>query len=641
MKPGKHLAAALAALCAVAGLSAPSGADAMELRGPPYLAASVAAGELPPVQERVPDPPAVAALDAEWQSPGEHGGTLTMLMGRQKDIRMMMVYGYARLVGYNPDLELVTDIVERIEVVDRKSFTFYLRKNHKWSDGRPFTAEDFRYYFEDVVNDQDLSPFGLPKVLLVDGEAPRFEVIDERTIRYSWSSPNPYFLPAIAGARPLLIYRPAHYLKQFHARYADADELKAKVEAASQRNWAGVHRRRDRAYRFDNVDLPSLQPWINTTSPPADRFVFVRNPYYYRVDGAGRQLPYIDKVIINIASNSLIPAKTGFGESDLQARYIRFDHYTFLKKGEKGKNFKVRLWRRASGSKVALFPNLNAADPVWRALMRDVRFRRALSLGINRQAINQILYFGLGRPSADTILPESPLFKAEYQNAWSQYDPKAANALLDEIGLSRRDDGGTRLLPDARPLEIIIDSAGESTEESDVLELIKANWKKIGVELFTKVSSREVFRNRVYAGTAMMSVWSGLENGFPTADMVPMELAPTAQTQLQWPKWGEYYETVEASGQAPDMPVGRRLLELNTAWRHADGVEARTEIWHQMLKIHADQVFAIGTVNSVPQPVVATNALKNLPEKGLYNWHPGAYFGIYKPDSFWFTKERR
>ncbi len=641
MKPGRHIAAVLAAPLALAGLFAPSGTGAAELIEPPELLAAVAAGELPPVAQRIPDPVVVAALNGKEQSLGKHGGTLKILMGRQKDIRMMMVYGYARLVGYDPDLNLGPDLVERVEVEGQKSFTFHLRRNHKWSDGQPFTAEDFRYYFEDIVNNKDLSPFGPPKALLVDGEVPQFQVIDERRVRYSWSKPNPYFLPAIAGARPLFIYRPAHYLKQFHARYVDEAELQAKVEAASKRNWAGLHHRMDRQYRFDNVDLPSLQPWINTTRPPADRFVFVRNPYYHRVDPAGRQLPYIGKVIVNIADNSLIPAKTGFGESDLQARYIRFDHYTFLKKGEKAKNFKVKLWRRASGSKVALFPNLNAQDPVWRALLRDVRVRRALSLAINRPAINQILYFGLGRPSANTVLPESPLFKAEYQTAWSEYDPKKANALLDAAGLKARDDEGTRLLPDGRPLQIIVDSAGESTEESDVLELTKKYWKKIGVELFTKVSSREVFRNRIYAGAAIMSVWSGLENGLATAEMTPMELAPTAQTQLQWPKWGEHYETVEASGLAPDMPTVRQLLVLNNSWRDADGPEARTEIWHQMLKIHADQVFSIGTVNGVPQPVVATNTLKNVPNEGLYNWNPGAYFGIYKPDSFWFTEERR
>jgi peptide/nickel transport system substrate-binding protein len=613
----------------------------MELIEPPELAAAVADNELPPVRERIPETPAVADMSGEGRSIGAHGGTLNMLMGRAKDIRMMMVYGYARLVGYDPNLEFVSDILERFEVEGGKVFTFTLRKGHKWSDGAPFTVEDFRYYFEDVVNNEDLSPFGPPPMLLVDGEAPRFEIIDERRVRYSWSKPNPAFLPAIAGARPLFLYRPAHYLKQFHASYVDKAELDQKVEAAAKRNWAGLHHRMDRQYQFDNVDLPSLQPWVNTTKPPSDRFVFRRNPYYHRIDPEGRQLPYIDKVIVNISSSSLIPVKTGFGESDLQARYIRFDHYTFLKKGAERNGDNVYLWSRAVGARVALFPNLNAEDPRWRALLRDVRFRRALSLAINRQAINQILYFGLGRPSANTVLAESPLFKAEYQNAWSNYDPKMANALLDEIGLSGRDDGGTRLLPDGEPLQIIVDSAGESTEESDVLELIKTDWKKIGVELFTKVSSREVFRNRIYAGAAIMSVWSGLENGLPTANMIPAELAPTAQTQLQWPKWGEYYETIRASGQAPDMAIVQELLALNTAWRDAESPEARAAIWHQMLAIRADQVFSIGTVNGVPQPVVATKALKNVPKKGIYNWEPGAYFGIYKPDSFWFTEARR
>jgi peptide/nickel transport system substrate-binding protein len=120
-----------------------------------------------------------------------------------------------------------------------------------------------------------------------------------------------------------------------------------------------------------------------------------------------------------------------------------------------------------------------------------------------------------------------------------------------------------------------------------------------------------------------------------------MELAPTAQTQLQWPKWGEYYETAEASGLAPDMPVGKELLELNKAWRYAKSPEARTKVWQRMLEIHADQVFSIGTVNGVPQPVVVAGALRNVPEKGIYNWDPGAYFGIYKPDTFWFTEPRR
>ena len=635
---------AVAGFALVAALAAPwsaSAAGVVELIEPPELAAAVDAGKLPPVRERVPETPAVADMSGEGRSIGAHGGTLNILMGRAKDIRMMTVYGYARLVGYDPNLKFVSDILESFEVEGGKVFTFTLRKGHKWSDGAPFTVEDFRYYFEDVVNNKDLSPFGPPPALLVDGEAPRFEILDQRRVRYSWSKSNPAFLPAIAGARPLFLYRPAHYLKQFHARYVDKAALDRKVEAAAKRNWAGLHHRMDRQYRFDNVDLPSLQPWVNTTKPPSDRFVFRRNPYYHRVDPEGRQLPYIDEVIVTIASTSLIPAKTGFGESDLQARYIRFDHYTFLKKGAEERGFNVYLWDRAVGSRVALFPNLNAADPVWRAVLRDVRVRRALSLAINRKAINQILYFGLGRPSADTVLPASPLFRPEYRNAWANYDIEQANALLDAAGLDQRNGDGIRLLPDGRPLQIIVDTAGESTEESDVLELIKKYWKKAGVDLFTKPSQREVFRNRVYAGAAVMSVWTGLENAMATAEMTPAELAPTTQTQLQWPKWGEHYETSQSAGQAPDMGIVQELLDLNRAWRDSDSPEARAEIWHQMLAIRADQVFSIGTVNGVPQPVVATKALKNVPEKGIYNWDPGAYFGIYKPDSFWFTEARR
>ncbi|MHA1600180.1 MAG: ABC transporter substrate-binding protein, partial [Alphaproteobacteria bacterium] len=326
---------------------------------PPVLVPVVARGDLPPVEQRLPNPPLVADLDGKDRTVGDYGGSLRLILGRQKDIRMLVVYGYARLVGYNRDLELAPDILESVDVEDQRIFTLRLRENHRWSDGQPFTAEDFRYFWEEVASNEELSLFGPPRVMIVDGQPPLFEVLDERTVRYSWSSPNPYFLPALAGARPLFIYRPAHYLKQFHPRYTDSDKLTALITEAGKRNWAGLHHEMDEQYRFDNIDLPTLQPWVNTTRPPSERFIFHRNPYYHRIDDAGHQLPYIDEVIISIADSNLIPAKTGFGESDLQAKYIRFDHYTFLKKGEKDNDFEVRLWSTASGAKVALYPNLN------------------------------------------------------------------------------------------------------------------------------------------------------------------------------------------------------------------------------------------------------------------------------------------
>ncbi|MDX1711206.1 MAG: ABC transporter substrate-binding protein [Rhodovibrionaceae bacterium] len=612
-----------------------------ELIEPPFLGHPVAAGELPAVSERLPDEPMVVSFPDPNDSPGLHGGVMRMIMGRQKDIRMMVVYGYARLIGYNEDLELVPDILHRVENENNQVFTLHMREGHKWSDGHPFTAEDFRYWWEDIANNEELSPVGPPTNMLVKGKPPQFEVIDETTVRYTWEDPNPLFLPALADTLPMFIYSPAHYLKQFHIDYADPEQLKAKVEEAGSRNWAGLHNRRDRPYRSDNPDFPVLQPWWNRTAPPSERFIFERNPYYHRVDVTGRQLPYIDQAAISIVDRRLVAAKTAAGESDLQARNIRLNDYTFLRAAEDRNNYQVLLWRTGKGSQVALYPNLNAADPVWRELLQDRRFRQALSLGIHRHEINQVIYYGLALEGANTVLPRSPLYKPEYRHAWSDFDVERANRLLDDIGLTERDDRGVRLLPDGRPAEIIVDTAGESTEESDVLELIHDSWLQLGIKLFTRPSQREVFRNRVFSGESIMSVWSGLINAIPTADMTPEELAPTSQVHLQWPQWGQYYETGREAGSAPTLDSAKRLVDLNLAWRRAKTNQEAREIWDEMLSIHADEVFTIGTVAGVPQPIVVDLDLRNVPKDAFYNWAPTAYFGVYKPDTFWFGEAER
>jgi peptide/nickel transport system substrate-binding protein len=599
------------------------------------LADKVAAGELPPVSERLPEHPSTAAMSEA----GRYGGQLAMLMGSAKDTRMMVVYSYARLVGYDRNFKLVADIAESYDVEDGRIFTFHLRKGMKWSDGKPFDAEDFRYWWEDVANNDELSPTGPPSVLIVDGERPKVEFPDKYTVRYSWSKPNADFLPAIAGTTPLYIYRPSHYLKKFHAKYADAAELAQKVQESQQPSWAALHNRRDNMYKNDNPKQPTLDPWMLMTKPPADRFVFERNPYYYRVDPRGRQLPYIDRVVFDIVDSKLIPAKVGAGEATLQSRNLRFDNYTFLKEGETRGDYRVRLWTSGSGSQVALYPNLNTKDEVWRTVLRDVRFRRALSLGIDRHEINQVIYYGLAKESSNTVLPQSPLYDSANASAWAGFDLALANRLLDEMGLDKRDDAGIRLLPDGRTADILVESAGESTEEADVLELIRDSWSQLGLRLYVKPSQREVFRNRIFAGENVMAVWTGLDNGIPTADIAPLEFAPTTQQQLQWPKWGQYRETMAGSGQAPDLPVAKQLLDLLQQWRESATDEERTAIWKQMLQIYSDQVFVIGTVNSVPQPVVAKNFLHNLPERAIYNWEPGAQLGVYKPDTFWLDEK--
>lgn len=606
----------------------------------PYFAEQVSAGSLPPVQERLPSNPSVETFDAEWLKPGRHGGQLDILMAKANDVRQMVVYGYSRLVGYDRKLNLHPDILESYTVEEGRIFTLKLREGHRWSDGAPFTTADFRYWWEDMATSTDLSPGGPPVQMLVDGKPPVIEYLDDYTVRYTWESANPLFLPALAGARPMHIFAPAHYLKQFHVRYQDEEKLAAMVADTSRRNWASLHNRMDNLYKNDNPDLPTLDPWVNSTAAPSERFVFKRNPYYHRVDNEGRQLPYIDEVIMSLSASQLIPAKAGSGESDLQARYLAFADISFMKQNEEQYGFNTLLWRTGKGAHLALYPNLNHEDEAWRKLFRDVRFRRALSLAVNREEINQVIFFGFALPAGNTVLPDSPLYKAERDLRWTQFDLAHANKLLDDIGLKRGADG-FRTLPDGRKLEIIVETAGESTEQTDVLELISRTWEKIGIRLFSKPMQREVMRNRVFSGQTQMAIWFGLENGLATAEMSPAELAPTSQQQLQWPRWGQYYETKRQAGVPIDMEKPQRLFSLFEEWRVAKETAERRQIWEEMLGIWTNQVYTIGVISGVLQPVVASKRLQNLPEEGFYNWDPGAHFGVYRPDRFWLSGKKR
>lgn len=602
----------------------------------PALADQVAAGKLPALAERLPTSPRLIEVAAMGRSPGRHGGTMRMLMGDQRDIRMMTIYGYTRLVVYDDKLELAPDVLESYEAEQGRIFTLRLRPGHRWSDGHPLTAEDFRYWWEDVANNKRLSPGGPPQAMVISGEKPSFEILDPQTIRYSWSQPNPVFLPALAGAQPLYIAMPAHYLKQFHQRYAGKEELEQKVKTIRVKDWGSLHERFSRQYRPENPDLPTLDPWRNTTSIPAERFTFVRNPYFHRVDENGRQLPYVDEVTLTIGSSSLIPAKTAAGDADLQARYLRFEDYTFLKSAAKRMNFEVKLWKRAEGASFALMPNLNAIDPVWRELNRDLRYRRALSLAINRRDINRVIFFGLAKESGNTALPESPLYDETLAKLNMTPDLAEANRLLDEIGLSNRDGEKIRLFPDGRRLEFTIETAGASTEETDILDLIKQDFIAIGIKIHPRSSQLDVFRRRILAGQTIMSGWTGMDNALVAAEMEPDALAPTSPSQFNWPRWGQYFESGGREGEAPDIAEAKELVALYRAWRHSTTHQERREIWQRMLKINAEQLFTIGVVNATLQPVVVSTRLKNVPDKGLYSFEPGAFFGRYMPDTFWF-----
>ncbi|MEH6506892.1 MAG: ABC transporter substrate-binding protein [Sulfitobacter litoralis] len=631
----RKLFLALAATLAFAPLAAYS--DGPVLRESSFWAQEVNAGSLPHVQDRIPSEPLVVDLEAKGRSFGRQGGTLRTLISRTKDVRQMVVYGYARLVGYQPDYTLAPDILAAVDVEEGRKFTLHLRPGHRWSDGIPFTSDDFRYWWENVANDPDITPSGPPDFMIVDNRLGKVTFPDEHTVVFEWQIPNPNFLPLLAQASPPFIYRPAHYLKQFHQKFADPDTLVEKVKAARVKSWAALHNKRDNMYKFDNPALPTLQPWINTSDKDSSRKLFVRNPYFHRVDSRGVQLPYIDVVQMTVVGGGLIAAKANAGEVDLQARGLDFPDVAILKKGEAdGGKYRTLLWANGAASQIAIYPNLNFADPVWRDVMRDVRFRRALSLGIDRRMINRALYFGLASEGGMSALSQSALYNDDNTHSWSAMNLAHANALLDDMGLTERTPAGLRELPDGRPMEFVIETAGERSEEENALAIITDTWRDLGIRLIMRPLDRDILRNRIYAGRTMASVWYGWENGLPGPSTSPSYLAPTNQEFFAWPMWGQYYQTVGQAGSPPDMQPAKRLMLLANDWNHTDDPQMREDIWKRMLAIHAEQQFAIGVLAEAPQPVVVSNDLMNVPEHGIWAFDPGAHFGIHRIDEFYF-----
>jgi peptide/nickel transport system substrate-binding protein len=609
------------------------------LQETPMFAEQVKSGALPPVGKRIPEQPWVVKKFAGGEGPGKPGGQLNILAGTTRDTRLMTVYSYTRLIVYDDKFKLHPDILESYENKGDREFTFKLRAGHKWSDGHPFTTEDFRFYWEDMANNKELSPSGPSVELLVDGKPPKVEIIDERTIKYSWDKPNPYFIESQARAAPLFLFRPAHYLKKFHPKYTPEEEIAKTAKGGQQGGrWVPIYRRVDVMYNNDNVDLPTLNPWVLTTPPPAQRYVFARNPYYHRIDEKGQQLPYIDRVVLTVAATNLIPAKAGLGEADLQPRYLNMRDYTFLQKSAKSSGVDVRLWESGSGSQLALYPNLNTNDDEWRKLFRDVRFRRALSMAIDRDELNQVVYIGLATPSNNTIMSRSELFKDEYATKWAKCDPKAANKLLDELGLDKRNQQGFRLLPDGREAAIVVEHASEETEDADALQLISDYFKKVGIKLLFKPQTRENFRLRNSSGEALMTAYAGVVTAVPTPNTSPREFAPTMQGGLQWPKWGMYIESKGKQGEKCDMPEACKLLDYVKEWEHATDEAGRRKAWEKILQANADEVFSIGTVNGIRQPIVVGPKVRNVPKEGYYAWDPGGYIGLYQPDTFWIAQ---
>ncbi len=344
--------------------------------------------------------------------------------------------------------------------------------------------------------------------------------------------------------------------------------------------------------------------------------------------------------MLEVADPKLVPIKTGAGETDLQFRHLFFKDYTFLKSSEERSGLRPRLWPEGRGAHLALFPNLNAKDPVWRGLFRDRRFREALSLGIDRDLLSQFLYVGLAQPSNNSIIPQSPLFRDEYGAALHRLRPARPPTGCSTSWVSTSATGAAfACCPTAGRWSSRSRPRARTPSRSTCWSWCVTSGARSASSSIAKPSDRETLRNRIFAGETLMTIFYGIDNGMPTAAMPPREFAPTSQAdQAQWPKWGQYYETKGAAGEAPDLPEAKRLMELFEEWQGSFEPERQAAIWAEMLDLYTSQCFTLGLVQEVRQPLAVRHDLRNVPKEAIFNWEPQGQIGLYRPDTFFYAE---
>lgn len=612
-------------------LSVISSALAAQYNEAPMLRTKVAAGELPPVQERISEEPLVVKPIDEI---GQYGGTL-----RVNGAGLWAVFGFLDLGLYaiaqdfsKGTIDYYTGLSEKKFVPrlakggelskDRKTFTLYFRKGVRWSDGTPLTADDFLFWWEDIVLNKELTP-ALRDDFKPGGEVMKVEKVDEYTVRLlsSKAFKLPEFL-FVACKRGGWAYglRPKHYLSQFHIKYdPKADEL-AKKEGFD--NWWNLFM--SKLDRYHNPDLPTYMAWKTVESKP-ERWVGERNPYFWNVDTAGNQLPYIDRIVVELSPNKEVRnMKIIGGQVDYADAYLSFEDIPIYKAREEEGNYRlVNVDMPAGGMPTLTFNQTYGQDPVLAEILRDVRFRQALSLAINREEANQVAYFGLSYPTQVTCLPGSKFLEPEFAEAYTEYSPERANRLLDEMGLEWDKKREWRLRPDGKTLAVVTEGMDSGSVRSYglVVPLIKEYWEKVGVKTVVKTMDRSLWTARFNAGEQQIFVLS-LEG----VDDLSFELnpsymlAPMPGQGLPFAKpWNLWLITQGESGEEPPEEV-KKLAELWDELKVAENEKEIVRLGKEILRIHSDNLWHIGVVGTVKQPVVLGNSVKNFPDSMPLGW---------------------
>lgn len=595
----------------------------------PMLKEMVENGLLPPIDERLPSDPMVV-LPVE--SVGEYGGAWHRAFQGVKDFHAL-----GRLI-YDAVLRWPRDPVDPIQPglaykwewsADGKELTLYFREGLKWSDGAPFTVDDVIFWWEDIENDPNITAAPHAE-WVVAGEPMELEKVNDTTLILKFAAPNGLAetvgLAFHGGQWPLGFERfgffaPRHYLEQYHPRY------NAEVDYQTFE---------DKAFNF-NTELPVMYAWkVSQWDAGATFMVAERNPYYWKVDHEGNQLPYIDRIHFDLVeTNEAVNLKGIAGELDMQHRRIDFAKYTVYQENAEAGDYHTLLWSTAAASNVTIFPNQSYPDAKYRELMQNLKFRQALSVAIDRDLINDVAFLGQGIPRTITVVRDSPLYQPEIETYFAEYDTARAQALLAEAGLVKGSDG-FYTFPDGSVVELTIEATDAVSGASmDAIELVRENWEAIGLKTSLSAMSREIYWARANSNEVMIATWETDRGLVPMVD--PIYQFPFDERSWMGPSFGVWYKT---EGQMGDQPPDhlKEVMDLYDRYRASVDADEQLLLAREIVKLSTEGLFSIGTVGMSPGLVVVKNNFHNVMERHTSDW---LIFtpGTQDPPQYWIEQK--
>ncbi len=614
----------------------------------PMLATLVQQGQLPPVEQRVPEEPLVLKPMTEI---GKYGGTWRRGFTGPGDSE-----NFNRIMGFEKPLHvdymgntIVPAVAKAWELRDgSRTIRLSLRKGMKWSDGQPFTADDWLFWYEDFYMNKDIVPVGTAE-MSINGKPGEMAKVDETTVEFRFADPYPMFVDVLSaftqmgGGHALGgtqwggfmgPYAPAHYLKQFHPKYIGVEKADEMARAAGMDGWIALLKFKNN-YAL-NPELPVITPWRTVTPNNTPLWTLERNPYYWAVDTEGNQLPYIDKAQLSLAENlEVANLRAIAGEYDEMGRHMDVAKLPIFLENQQRGNYKVVLDLSSDAANVAIHVNQSyEADPEIRKWLTNVDFRRALSMGIDRDQFNEAFFLGMATPSSLMSEDTSPEFAGpEWRTKWSTLDINQSNALLDKIGLTRKDSEGYRVRTDnGQRLRIEVTTvAAAFLPYAQMMEMVAQHWKRIGIQLDVKDTERTLSLRKVAGNEQQLYVWGGGNADifmWPRHDMPAEPNEPFSGTL-----YATWYASNGAAGKAPEDP---ELLKAYDMLRKAPGLETeeRNKLGQELKKLIVDQQWVIGTVGFAPVLRVINNRMGNVPDR--YAWrtrnrtpgaaHPTTYF---------------